>query len=193
MMENKPDEPVDHLSQLPVLRLNLHELAREQRTEQGQLALRDLTRLLSALVAGHAAVQTGQVDWRVRGYTHAQPGGDVQPMIELKVSAVLPLLCQRCLQPALQRVQDKVLFRLVEQEPGLTQEELEAEDEALCVRVAVDIQAMVEDQMLLALPLVPMHEVCPQPIVVAGLEAQPVDLPARASPFAALASLKKGK
>ncbi len=175
------------------MRLNLHELAREQRTERGQLALFHLSRLLPSLLAGHAMVQTNQVDWLVRGYSQAQPGGGVQPMVELEVSSVLPLLCQRCLQPVLQQVQDKARFRLVEQEPGLTQQELEAEDEALCVQEPVDIQAIVEDQMLLALPLVPMHEVCPQPIVVTGLEAQPMDSPARVSPFAPLASLKKDK
>ncbi len=193
MMDSKPDVLMDHLSHLPALRLNLHELARDQRTAQGQLALRDLTRLFSVLVAGHAAVQTGQVAWSVRGYAHTPLGGSMQPRIELKVSADLPMLCQRCLQPALLQVQDQVMFRLVEQEPALTQQELEAEDEALFLPEPVDIQAIVEDQMLLALPLVPMHEVCPQPIVVTGLEAQPMDSPARVSPFAPLASLKKDK
>ena len=192
-MEKKSSAPVDHSSPSAPMRLNLHELAREQRTERGQLALFHLSRLLPSLLAGHAMVQTNQVDWLVRGYSQAQPGGGVQPMVELEVSSVLPLLCQRCLQPVLQQVQDKARFRLVEQEPGLTQQELEAEDEALCVQEPVDIQAIVEDQMLLVLPLVPMHEVCPQPIVVAGLEVQPIDLPGRTLPFVVLASLKKDK
>ena len=68
MMEKKSSAPVDHSSPSAPMRLNLHELAREQRTERGQLALFHLSRLLPSLLAGHAMVQTNQVDWLVRGY-----------------------------------------------------------------------------------------------------------------------------
>ena len=115
-------------------------------------------------------------------------------MLELRVQAVLPMQCQRCLQGSMQEVSDTVLFRLVEQDPELTSDELESEEEALCVRGAMDIRTLVEDQLILALPLVPMHDTCPQPIVAEGLQSQTSDArvrETRASPFAALARLKK--
>ena len=194
MMQNKPDMPMDTPDESRALHLNLHDLAREQGSQEGQFVMRDLPRLASALVSEQGgSIQSCRVDWRVRGFMRNQPVGAPQAMVELRVSAELPMLCQRCLLPSMQWVQDTALFRLVEQEPEITQEELDAEDEALCVRGAVEMHALVEDQMLLALPLVPMHVVCPQPIVASGLHPLPLEPSARVSPFAALARLKKGQ
>ena len=52
-----------------------------------------------------------------------------------------------------------------------------------------DLQALVEDELLLAMPLVPMHGTCPQPLT--GAPAEVSEEP-RANPFAALAALKRG-
>jgi uncharacterized protein len=193
-MQNKPDMPMDTPDESRALHLNLRDLAREQRSQEGQLDMRELPRLASALVGEEGgSIQPCRVDWRVRGFMRNQPVGAAQAMVELRVSAELPMLCQRCLRQSMQLVQDTALFRLVESEPEITQEELEAEDEALYVRGAVEMHALVEDQMLLALPLVPMHAVCPQPIVASGLDPLPLEPSARVSPFAALARLKKGQ
>lgn len=191
MMPNKPGKPPEPPAQPRELLLNLQECTREQRSYEGLFALDDLPRLDSALVGDATSRSDCRVGWKVRGFTRRLPGGPAQAMVELEVSAELPMLCQRCLQPSMQWIQDTVLFRLVEQEPEITQEELEAEDEALCVRGAIEMRALVEDQMLLALPLVPMHAVCPQPILAPGLDVLPVEATVRRSPFAALARLKK--
>ena len=58
----------------------------------------------------------------------------------------------------------------------------------LALEPALDLQSLVEDELLLALPLVPRHEVCPEPL---PLEPEPA-APAAAHPFAALAALKRG-
>ena len=57
-----------------------------------------------------------------------------------------------------------------------------------------DLHALVEDELLLALPLVPMHDTCPQPVVMAAGaidDASNADAPPRKNPFAELARLKK--
>ncbi|SBP88637.1 YceD family protein [Thiomonas delicata] len=184
MMENTPaqSEPSS------ALRLNLRTLAQEQGVVEGRLALNELPRLESFLAG---APESSYVDWRLRGFMRNQAGGQPQPMVELQIQAELPMLCQRCLQPAMQKILDVALFRLVEDEPELTLEELEAEDEALCLQGLTDARALVEDQVLLALPLVPMHDACPQPIVAEGLWNEPAAMRERPSPFAVLAKLKK--
>ena len=184
MMENTPDQPESPSAQ----RLNLRGLAQDQGVVEGRLALTELPRLESYLAGGAESLH---VDWRLRGYLRNQAGGRPQPMVELQVRAELPMLCQRCLQPAMQSILDIALFRLVEEEPELTLEEIEAEDEALCLQGLTDVRALVEDQVLLALPLVPMHDACPQPIVAEGLWNEPAAMQERPSPFAVLAKLKK--
>jgi uncharacterized protein len=56
----------------------------------------------------------------------------------------------------------------------------------------LDALELVEDELLLSLPLVPRHEVCPQPLPVTTAEL-PEDEDGdeeRPNPFAALAALK---
>ncbi len=57
----------------------------------------------------------------------------------------------------------------------------------LVLEPAIDLRALIEDELLLALPLIPRHDVCPQPLVQAA--ADDVE---RAGEFAALAALKRG-
>jgi uncharacterized protein len=54
-----------------------------------------------------------------------------------------------------------------------------------------DLHTLVEDELLLALPLVPMHSVCPTPVrLQVGEEALAADDVPPAHPFAALAAFK---
>ena len=164
-------------------RVDLRELARRGAVLDGSFALASMSRLASALSepAGVARVR-----WSLRAQLGAQPGGGAQPVAELEVDAEVPLQCQRCLATVRVPVVDRARFRLVDVEPELNAEELEAEDEALCAAAPVDLHELVEDQLLLALPLVPMHDSCPQPLAApaGGTVATP-------SPFAALARLKR--
>ena len=50
---------------------------------------------------------------------------------------------------------------------------------------------LIEDELLLALPLVPRHEQCPEPLPRAFVEDDPAIDPAD-NPFAVLAALKRG-
>ena len=62
----------------------------------------------------------------------------------------------------------------------------------LALERSFDVIELLEDELLLALPLVPRHEACPQPL---PMVAEPVEEPAeeRANPFAALEALRKGR
>ena len=169
-------------------RINLREFARRGATAEGHVALAAMPRLAAALCLGRDELARMQARWSLRGELRRDASGTDRPRIDLEVQAELPMTCQRCLQPSMQRVDEHASFRLVDAEPELTLEELEAEDEALCATQPVDVAELVEDQLILALPLVPMHDTCPQ-----ALPTRVGDAPAQepASPFAVLAGLRK--
>jgi uncharacterized protein len=165
-------------------RVDLYALARRGAQLEGDFALASMSRLASALSEPAASAR---VRWTLRAALRQLPGDGTQPSAELEVAAEVPLQCQRCLGTVRVPVVDRARFRLVDVEPELSDDELEADDEALCAADPVDLRELVEDQLLLALPLVPMHDACPQPL------AAPVsdEAIAATSPFAALARLKR--
>ena len=67
----------------------------------------------------------------------------------------------------------------------------DSEDDVLALTRALDLRELVEDELLLALPIVPRHEVCPEPLPQPADDAAPAE-PAP-HPFAALAALKRTK
>ena len=78
-----------------------------------------------------------------------------------------------------------------------------SDEDLLVMTLQFDLLALIEDELLMAIPLVPMHEECPEaPTLSAGrletdtvagrLAAAGVDS-GKPNPFAVLAQLKKGK
>lgn len=183
---NTPVPPSD--AELP-RRLNLKDFAQRGRELRGSVAVAALPRLGASLHAEAAALAELRVRWELQGTVRDEASGQAQPLVRLRVQGELPMLCQRCLQTSWHPVDDTVVLRLVDQEPELDAEELESDEEAFCARHPVDLAELVEDQLILALPLVPMHESCPQALPVKAQAVQVEDVPA--SPFAVLAGLRK--
>lgn len=158
------------------------DFARQQREVFGQLPVTRLARVSTAVVNDDAVVTyhvAGAVDTLRRAVLSVRIGGEVR------------MECQRCLQPMsvpLAIATDITLFNTEER-----MAEAEADDpelECLLLEEAADLMVVIEDEILLALPYSPLHDECVDDLP--GLE-QPEDdeeLPA-ASPFAALAALKK--
>lgn len=103
--------------------------------------------------------------------------------IDGRVVATLWLECQNCLQPLAWQVNSEVHLGVVAslEEAGLLPEPYEPLllDQESRIRL-LDI---VEEELLLALPIVPRHRECCEPAAEAGGEQ-------KAHPFAALAALK---
>lgn len=150
-----------------------------RRSFEGRLPLSSMTRLRSLLNDTE-----GQASYVIEFDRDALQ----VPYVELRIDAELPLVCQRSLQRFLLPV------RLV-QRLGLVRDEadeaaLPPEYEAMLVPEDGMLHPadLVEDELVLAIPVVP---------VAPGSEAVERDWSpeqeevARASPFAALASLKK--
>jgi uncharacterized protein len=77
----------------------------------------------------------------------------------------------------------------VDDEAAAAELDAESEDDVLVSSAHFDLLALVEDELLLALPIVPRHDACPAPLPAPSddLSEEP-----RANPFAALAALKRG-
>ena len=135
-----------------------------------------------------------EVHWLVRGEQQTDASGHARVWLHLEAEVSLPLICQRCLEPAdieLSVVRD---FRFVDTEEQAEAEDEEAEEDVLVLSRDFDLLALVEDELLMELPLVPRHAVCPGDVKLAVRDADfDAASAAKPNPFAALAGLKGGK
>lgn len=149
--------------------------ASEGRSLSGEIALAGLARLADVLVE-----RSGSLAYRVSGTV----GVDRKPMLSLQVSGKLVLKCQRCLGPMEWPVAIDTLFELVRPGQAIPDEELEEDAyDAIEAEPDMDVLALVEDEIVLAVPIAPRHEDCDAPRPVGGAEKE--------SPFSKLSGLRK--
>ncbi|MEI7784900.1 MAG: DUF177 domain-containing protein [Betaproteobacteria bacterium] len=130
------------------------------------------------------------IQWQAQVQQREQAGVQEQLWLHLRAQAQLPLGCQRCLKPAEQALEVDRWFRFVESEEVAQAEDDDSEEDLLVFEPQFDLLELLEDELLMDLPLVPMHETCPQPPTLASDDsAEPAD--DKPHPFAALAQLKK--
>ena len=133
---------------------------------------------------------TRRVRWRAVG-SHRRVGGEDQIWLHLLADADVVLQCQRCLLPLDEAVHVDRHFRFVADEDSAAALDDEIEDEVLALPKALNLRDLVEDEMLLALPLVPRHDVCPEAVPLQFGDVEEVE--EKANPFASLALLRKDK
>ena len=172
-------------------RLDVRRFAEEGAELTGEDGLERYRRLV-------AETQDARVDrsvtWQARGEMlnprHVQP----QVWVHLDAAANLPLVCQRCLTPVDVPLEVHRSFRFVPDEATAAAEDDEAEEDLLALSRSFDLVELVEDELLMELPVAPMHDVCPEPVKMSAADA---DFEAaggvRENPFAALARLKGGQ
>ena len=134
------------------------------------------------------------LDWSAHGELRADAAAAGQIWLHLKVETRLPLICQRCLRPADTAVLVNRSFRFVSNEDVAQAQDAEAEEDVLALSPEFSLAALIEDEVLMALPLVPRHDLCPVEIKLAavdpGFEAA---LQEQRQPFSVLAQLKNRK
>jgi uncharacterized protein len=134
------------------------------------------------------------VFWRVQGSVQAPTGGMPEVRLQLQAQAVLPLVCQRCLGPVDVPLSVDRPFRFAADEEAAQVLDDESEEDVLVLSRDFDVRALVEDEILMALPLVPRHDTCPAPVALQVQDADFEDNGAeKPNPFAVLATLKTGK
>ncbi len=130
------------------------------------------------------------VNWTVRGALEDDAKGQPQAWLFLTVATSLPLTCQRCLGPVEVSLQFERAFRFVETEAQAELEDDASEEDVLVLSRDFDLAALIEDEVLMALPLVPRHDRCPLPVKLTAVDADFEEESPKPNPFAVLAGLK---
>jgi uncharacterized protein len=148
--------------------------ARDGRVLKGTLDISGLERLHDLLTR-----TDGELAYHLEGFKGARG----ESMLRLVVTGVLPLVCQRCLEAVPYDLDVDSRLELVPEGADLSQDELEDDTrDFLPVARELDVAELVEDEILLALPVAPRHEKCGLPSAA--------DAGERINPFATLAGLK---
>jgi uncharacterized protein len=174
---------------------------------QGEMSLDQLPRVLADAPAP-MPVPLPKVQWQARAEWRQPVAVDLagvpkpfvgkvppgfppgqQLWLQLTVDAQVPLMCQRCLQPYSQSVAVDRWFRFVLDEAQALQEDDDVPEDLLVWTPKFNLLELIEDEVLLDLPLIPKHDDCahiwqPEP------EPATAQQPERPNPFAMLAQLK---
>jgi uncharacterized protein len=161
--------------------IDAREFARLGQVQQGGLPLAGFSRLAALLCD-----TGGEVDYRLQGSvdTHGNMG------LELTLRARVGVICQRCLGAMELPLEVHNRFRLIDREPEWSAETAEidaGEDDEIVASATLDVAALIEDELLLALPLAPRHEHCN---VAGGKSENAGSNGGRETPFGVLARLK---
>jgi uncharacterized protein len=156
-------------------------LARESFTASVDVPVSEFPRLVDLLTSSNGVV---------RVTLKASMSADQRPTTTIGLAATLEQSCQRCLQPVTVVIDHLHTVEWVADEAELARLDASEDDldnpdwEFLPMPVPPKVRTLelVEDELILSLPIVPLHEVCALP------EAAPE--PAEDHPFAALARLK---
>jgi DUF177 domain-containing protein len=158
-------------------------LARSQRLLHGRLLLSRMPRLVSSLEDDTSEIDVElKFDVDVTGIA----------WMEGHLTGTLPLCCQRCMQQLLMPIDAIFKLAMIESESeierlGEQYEPLLLENDSL-----VSVVELVEDELLLALPIVPKHDTVEcnagEEIVEQVVKVKPEP---KKNPFAVLADLKR--
>jgi uncharacterized protein len=134
------------------------------------------------------------LNWAAQGEVRIDEAGSEQVWLHLTVDTSLPLTCQRCLGPVDIAVTVNQSFRFVGSEEAAEAQDEDAEEDVLALSQDFKLSDLIEDEILMALPVVPRHEVCPVEVKLAvvdpGFDAASAE---KRNPFAVLAKLQGGK
>ena len=117
---------------------------------------------LRAEAQGDAADRT--VDWNARGESRPVQGGADEIWLHLYAQASLPMICQRCLTPVDVSITVDRPFRFAPDEEAAAALDEASDEDVLALSRAFDLPVLVEDELLMEIPVVPRHETCPVPV-----------------------------
>ncbi|GAB3387601.1 DUF177 domain-containing protein [Azotobacter armeniacus] len=157
-------------------------LADRSSTLEGELSLASLSRLCDPLADASGVVHAK---------LHFERDERKTVVIHSELDVEVKMVCQRCLEQVALPIHSECHYAVVKE--GANTQSLPKDYDVLEVgEDPLDLLALVEDELLLALPIVPLHDpdVCQPP---AGLEEpEPSeDEVSRSNPFSVLAQLKR--
>ena len=209
----KPSCPAD------LRELDLFEFAQSGRQAAGAVRVSQLPRMLNEVPAD-APDRDTVFTWQAEGSTQPELQDNgieaPQPYLRLAVHGSVWIECQRCLSPYSQHLDVDATYRIVATEAEADEYPLDDDEvEVIVGSRQFDLVDLIEEELLLSLPLVPKHDVCPEvhESLVSGFEgaqgepeedaspdsqstgsgAGKVSASGRPNPFASLEKLKIGR
>jgi len=170
-------------------RLDVYAFASTAGALAGEWPQRDFTRLTDSLMPTPGDTLPPPVAWSAAGEARPVSGAAPECWLRLEAHSTVTLQCQRCLQPMAEAVAIDRDFRFVHDEDEAARLDEESEDDVLVASRSFDLRELVEDELILALPLVPRHASCPQPLPMSAADEEVDD--EAPNPFAALAALRR--
>lgn len=132
--------------------------------------------------------------WEVSGELQTSAGGTDEVWLHMQAETQMPMVCQRCLTLASIDVHVDRSFRFVADEATAELEDDDAEEDVLALSKDFDLMELMEDELLMEVPLVPRHDICPVPVKMqVGDAAVEQAVAEKQNPFAMLQGLKVDK
>ena len=176
---------------MPTRHLDVRAFARSAGDVRGNATLSDFPRVAHDCVDGGARKA---VSWSASGELRSSADDAPQVLLHLMVDAVLPLTCQRCLELVATTVAVDRWFRFVPDEDTADAQDDDSDEDLLVESAQFDLRELVEDELVLAMPLIPSHEVCPAAPRLSASDPGFDEAPqAKPNAFAVLGQLKTGK
>jgi uncharacterized protein len=200
-------QPSEMTQPIDLHSLDVFAFCRASGSAEGDVAVGKLPRIIAETAAGAPpALMEGAFRYVMSGFVSAEatePGAAPKDrlFLDLAVTGQVWLNCQRCLEGYAEPIATSMRFEVVSTEAEAEAAPMDDDETDVIVGSRrFDVLALIEDEILLALPVAPKHPVCPavHQSLVTGADGQ-VEAKApqeeekeekRPSPFAALASLK---
>lgn len=157
------------------LKIDAFEFCRQKEQREGDVSLAELQRLSAELTD-----KSGILHWHLSGGANAYG----HPVLTLGVTGDAHVRCQRCMQPFAVQINTNSELVLGKSEDDADEIEGVLDDDSVDVIVGTRsmlVLDLVEDEALLALPLAPKHEKCPE-----SNELEHLTSSGKVSPFAIL-------
>jgi uncharacterized protein len=172
-------------------KLDLAAFIQEGAHLEGEWPAASLQRLADAAAPEAPAAGWPALRWSLQGEVRQPKGGKAQAWLHLACQAEVALTCQRCLKPVTETLDVDRWIRFVDTEAEAEALDVDSDDDVLALPRHLDARELIEDELLLALPLVPRHGSCPEPLPQAQDGGTAEGEEERPNPFAKLAALKR--
>ncbi|HWT71141.1 MAG TPA: YceD family protein [Oxalicibacterium sp.] len=160
--------------------IDAFEFCRLKERLTGEAPVADLKRLAADCVNPSTSLR-----WSLQGGIDALG----HPQLTMSVEGQVQLICQRCVKPMDYAFASESILLLANSEEHADQIEEAIADESIDVIVgskSMQVMELIEDEALLALPLSPRHEMCPD-----GAAVETLTEVKKPSPFEVLKNIKQ--
>jgi uncharacterized protein len=169
--------------------LNIEAFARAQGQLEGTQNLASMDRLADE---AQGPIASAVVRYTATGTIRSDAAAGEQVWLALTAQVALPMICQRCLGPVDVPVPVGREFRFVATEAIAEAQDEESQEDVLVLSRDFNLLELIEDELIMALPVVPKHTVCPGAVKLQVADPDFADEgEEKPNPFAVLEQLKK--